>query len=365
MPRRSKGTRLYFRPAKKGRKPVYVIRDGQREFSTGTSDCDEAETRLKLYLLRKERGPEPVDPASLTVAQALVLYGEKRAGKVEDPARIGYAIAALDAFWGDLPVREITSDMCELYCEKRGVSHGTLRRELGCLKAAINFALPPGLARPAISMPERPPAKDRWLTRDEAARLLRAARRHPETRHLTRFILLKLYTGSRKTVLLRLKYMEHAGGGWVDLDRGFLYRKPRGSKTTKKRAPSVRIPKRLLAHLKRWRKTSASGWVVEYDGAGVASVKTAWKRVVKEAKLPGVTPHTLRHTAVTWAMQVGANEWEVCGFFGMSMRTLEETYAHHHPDFQANAVDAANRGGRRDRDPDPDPDRWSMSMRRT
>jgi integrase len=53
-----------------------------------------------------------------------------------------------------------------------------------------------------------------------------------------------------------------------------------------------------------------------------------------------VTRHTLRHTKVTWLMQAGVPIWEVAGFAGMSVRTLERVYGHHHPDHQEQAANA-------------------------
>ena len=47
------------------------------------------------------------------------------------------------------------------------------------------------------------------------------------------------------------------------------------------------------------------------------------------------TPHTLKHTAITWAMQAGVPLADAAGFFGTSIQTLEAVYLHHHPDFQA------------------------------
>jgi integrase len=45
---------------------------------------------------------------------------------------------------------------------------------------------------------------------------------------------------------------------------------------------------------------------VEWQGAGVKSVKNGFARAVEVAKLDlsdgNVTPHTLRHTAATWLM---------------------------------------------------------------
>ncbi|WP_227590643.1 CRISPR-associated helicase Cas3' [Cereibacter sphaeroides] len=86
----------------------------------------------------------------------------------------------------------------------------------------------------------------------------------------------------------------------------------------------------------------------------VADIKKAWAGAVvkaaelaakagREIDLSDTTPHVLRHTAITWAMQRGADMWEAGGFFGVSRETMEEVYAHHHPDHQASAVEAMER----------------------
>ena len=46
------------------------------------------------------------------------------------------------------------------------------------------------------------------------------------------------------------------------------------------------------------------------------------------------TPHTLRHTAATWLMQLGVDFWVASGYLGMTVATLTTVYGHHHPDFQ-------------------------------
>lgn len=161
------------------------------------------------------------------------------------------------------------------------------------------------MQKPRIWLLAKPAAKDVWLTRSEAARLIRAARRFPDTRHIVKFSLIGLYTGSRKSVILGLRYQEHAAGGWFYLKNGLMYRKAAGAVETYKRAPPIPVPSRLLAHLRRWEKTSKSGWVIEFRGCGVACVKNAWNTVKIEAKLPKATRHKLHHTAITWAMQAG------------------------------------------------------------
>ena len=283
----------------------------------------------------------------MTVSDVISRYGEEHAATTADPVRIGYAIDALDAWWGDLPVSKVSKATCKKYAAERGVSPGTVRRELGTLVAALNHCngtLISGV--PATWLPPRPPSRERWSTRDEAAKLIRAARADPRTRHLARFILIATYTASRKAVILGLKFRPHHAGGWVDTKNGVLYRRASKTTETRKRAPAVRIPPKLLAHLKRWER-EGSPWVVSYRGCGVASIKSAWATVRERAELEDVVPHTLRHTAITWAMQAGVERWAACGFFGISLEELERTYGHHHPDHQSSAVDAVNRGGRR------------------
>ncbi|MBV7408839.1 hypothetical protein [Maritimibacter sp. DP1N21-5] len=65
-----------------------------------------------------------------------------------------------------------------------------------------------------------------------------------------------------------------------------------------KQAPPVALPSLLHAHLNRWH-ANGSQWVVEIEGAGVVNIKNDWEAVRQRAGLPEVTPHTLRHTAIT------------------------------------------------------------------
>ena len=114
---------------------------------------------------------------------------------------------------------------------------------------------------------------------------------------------------------------------------------------TKKRQPPAPIPARLLAHMRRWHaKGIVTDRFVEWNGAPVASVKTALKTAVRLAGLTGrVTPHTFRHTAATWLMQNGVSMWRAAGFLGMSVETLDRVYGHHHPDYLSDAAEAIGR----------------------
>ena len=125
--------------------------------------------------------------------------------------------------------------------------------------------------------------------------------------------------------------------------------------------PFDSLPARLLTHLRRWRDKGISRQaVVEYEGKPVASVKKAFARAVADAEktafeiatkrgtappstLKDVSPHVLRHTAITWAMQGGADTYDASDFFGVTRELIERTYGHHHPDHQKGVADALTR----------------------
>src|SRR6185369_300373 len=117
----------------------------------------------------------------------------------------------------------------------------------------------------------------RFLTRPEAALLLAAAlgwdlhgKRHHNriNHHLARFILVAIYTGTRHDRIVRLQFVESLHNGWIDIEQGFLHRKGKAEPETNKRAPSVPIGDRLMAHMRRWHRHK-SRYVVEYGGLPV------------------------------------------------------------------------------------------------
>ena len=339
MPRPTKGARLYQRA-----NGVFEIRDGARRVSTGTRERGEAEQALAAYIASKDRPAGPRDPDQVTVAEVLDLYATERAPHVKDPARIADCIRALVPVLGPLPLSAITGEVCRRYGKARDRAPGTIRKELGTLAAAINHAHAEGYitGAPRVRLPTKPAPRDRWLTRDEAAKLIRAAYRNPKAKHLARFILVALYTGTRTDAILRLQYMPNMAGGRVDTDAGVLYRRATGEVESKKRAPAAPIPRPLLAHLRRWERLGARH-VVEVKGARVASLKTAWRTALKESGIAHATKHDLRHTAITWAMQNGADRWHASGYFGVTVDVLESVYGHHHPTHMQSAVEAMSR----------------------
>ncbi|MEZ5688730.1 MAG: site-specific integrase [Caenibius sp.] len=340
MPRPNRGPRLHW-IAERG--TFYIIwydRGAKRLRSTGTADRREAEKSLVAFIGASHRLSGKNEPQDILVTDALDHYGKYHAPTRADPARIGYAIDALISYWTGKTLADITPRTCAAYTKERGIAPGTARRELSTLTAAQSFLLREGLltsVTPA-TLPDKPEPKDRWITRQEAARLLWAARKggRQARLYLPLFILIALHTGARKEAILSLRWSQ------VDLQGGRINYAIPGRARTKKRRPHIPIPRRLMPHLKRaWiRRSDDNGTVLHLDGQPLQRIDKGFRAAVKRAGLEGVTPHTLRHTRGTWLAQAGVPLWEIAGFLGQDQETTARIYAHHHPDYMRAAMDA-------------------------
>lgn len=90
-------------------------------------------------------------------------------------------------------------------------------------------------------------------------------------RHVARYILVGIYTGSRNGDICNAAVMPTIGRGYVDLDSGIFKRKPDNKEATSKRQPTVPLPPRLLAHMRRWGRLGISKHsVIEWQGRPVS-----------------------------------------------------------------------------------------------
>jgi hypothetical protein len=192
---------------------------------------------------------------------------------------------------------DINGELCRAYARSRETQAGA-RRDLEELRAAINHHRQEGHCDRIVSvvLPDKSVPRETWMTRSQAAKLLWAAWRYREVqkghptwrqsrRHLTRFILVGLYTGTRAAAICGAALEPTEGKGWVDLDRGIFYRRPAGQRETKKRRPPVPLPQRLLAHMRRWER-SGQRYVVEWNGEPVKDVDKAFRALAHSMGLP-------------------------------------------------------------------------------
>jgi integrase len=364
MPRRGKGPRLWFQPGRRDRNGyidagVWTIRDGRikRRLGLGAgADQSALEDALAEYIRSKRKIPRERDrhPAEVMIADVLSIYAEDVAPRQGRLKEVAARLGKLLDFFGIKRLDQLNAKLCAAYVSARG-SISAARRELEDLRSAVRHHWKSGmcLALTPVVLPERSESRMRWLRRGEAARLVLAAHRYREIQkgfatgrrslsHVARFILVGLYTGTRAAAICGAALVPTPGKGWVDLEAGVFYRRSIGRRETKKRQTPIRIPPRLLCHLRRWVRLGISKrYVVEWNGKPVKRINKGFRSARRLAGLgEDVVPHALRHTCATWLAQRRVPIHEICGFLGMTRETFERVYGHHHPDFQASVVNA-------------------------
>ena len=247
------GQRAEIRPAGSSGKAAYIILDAGKHHSTGcfASEADRAERKLAEYIAskyqttRKER-----DLDDIYVADVLSIYVDDCGPRQRNRRKFDERIGRLNDFWGGKRLSEVNGESCRAYVRERG-NLGGARRDLEDLRAGINHHANEGLHRSIVrvTLPEKGLARDRWLTRSEAARLLWICWRHRELqvrhrgpdkgrrlptnryplRHLARFILIGLYTGTRAGAIASASPRRGEGRSFVDLERGIFYRLAEGA----------------------------------------------------------------------------------------------------------------------------------------
>jgi integrase len=383
LPRPPEPPRLHLRAAryrdgKIRTHSTWVILDSGKEISTGcrAEDRAGAEAALAAYIADKHSEPsrkKRQDIAEILIADVCAVYLRDKAPDHKRPEKTAERFVQLLEWWGDKVLEDINGRSCRDYvawrCSMprkasrphvtgnpaRMVTPAGARRELEDLRAAVTYHRREGYHREEVivTLPRRGAPRHRYLRRSELAKMLwiawqlreqavvvRGARKGQPVktpkrplRHLARFLLIGVYTGSRASAIAGAAFEPTPGHGWIDLKTGLFYRRDQAEIESSKRTPTILIPRRLLVHLRRWKRSNPEQrFVIEYRGRPVKEVNVGFKRIVGLAGLGAeVVPHTLRHTAATWLSQRGASMTDAAAFLGMSQAVYERVYRHHSP----------------------------------
>jgi len=318
--------------------------DGKRvRRSTETKDRKEAEAlehKWKLEVFRQEYWQE--EPCR-TFDELMLAYLKAERGKRSHRRDLDAARHLREHFSGCnlLTLRGV--NIREYIDARREIVKGsTINRELSLLSSAINYARREWeweIPNPVSGRkPKNGDGRVRWISRTEAAALLREARAVP---HLADFIRLALHTGCRKQELLGLEWNR------VNLNERLIVLEAEHTKAGKRRfVPLNQTARDALVSRMRFRAKfcPASGWVfARRNGNRIKDVKRSFKSACSRAKIEDFRIHDLRHTCAAWLVSASVPLTEVRDLLGHSTVKMTERYAHLAPDNVRAAVEKLDR----------------------
>lgn len=212
---------------------------------------------------------------------------------------------------------------------RKKVSAQTVNDALRTLKALYNHARKLGLYEGenpfvAVTHYKIPKAPPRFLSREEIARLLEAARTYSPDALI--YCALGLYAGFRRSEIAEARWE------WFDFDRRLVTLQGNERFTLKdKDARTLPLSKVLAEILEPYRQKSGyilrpkrkdSNWRYRVDH------RKSFNAVVKAADLSNVTTHTLRHTFGSTLASAGVSIYKIAKWMGHADVSTTQVYAH-------------------------------------
>lgn len=290
------------------------------QHSTGTSDRQKAEEyhdKLKASLWDQARlGIKP----SHTWNEAVVRYLTEKSHKVstaDDKTHLRW----VDRFLGGLQLARIDRDVLDRVWSARkaeGVSNATVNRTMEVVRAVLRMAAFEWewLDRvPKVRMLPEPKRRVRWITRDEAARLIATL-----PAHLAAMVRFSLETGLRRSNVTGLQWSQ------VDLVRRTAWIHADQAKARK----AIAVPLSAAAVVViREQIGKHDTHVFSYRGEPVRQVNTkAWRAALARVGITDFRWHDLRHTWASWHVQAGTPLHVLQELGGWECVEMVRKYAH-------------------------------------
>ena len=330
----------------------------------GVLTVDEARHEARKVLLSVAQGHDPsgarhTKRQEMTIAELIEHYGKTGADHLRERnrrmtlARLHHHVVPLIGTKriGDVRIGDVEQMMRDVGVgktakddkaghRKRIVVRGGLgaaTRAVRDLSAVFTFAIRQSLLifNPCVPVRKRPDQRrTRFLSLEELGRLGGAFRDlENEGVNPKAIAIMRLWalTGCRRDEIARLKWSE------IDFEFGCL--RLTASKTGRSTRPLAKAALDILAA-----QTKVEGSTYVFPGGDnvetfYQGTKLHWDRAIDRAKLPGVTPHTLRHTIGSASVSSGETLAMTGSLLGHVNQLSTSIYAHMQQDPARRAAD--------------------------
>ncbi len=308
---------------------------GRIRRSTGTTNKEQAQEyhdRLKAEIWKIQNlGRKP----RRTWEQAAVRWLKEKAHKASlDADRMH--LRWLDGHLRGMDLSAINREVLDRVIEARlseGVSNATVNRTMEVVRAILRKAANEWEwtdRAPAVRMLPEPKRRIRWLTQEEAERLIVEL---PE--HLAEMVRFSLATGLRKANVTELEWSQvnlQRRIAWIHADQA----KARKAIGIPLNAEAVLVLRRQMGEHPRF--------VFTHRGKPVRNVNTkAWKAALRRVGIADFRWHDLRHTWASWHAQAGTPPNVLQELGGWESADMVRRYAHLAPDHLAEFAERLSR----------------------
>ena len=300
--------------------PVWYVvwSEGRRTCRISAKTTDKV---IAQAFLQRFEAIQNAPPEEFTVSDLCDAYlAERVEFGVKYPKAIENSLKHIKAEIGLLPPSMISRATIRGYIARRSklVMGSTISKELRFLRQANKFGVREGWMKdePSFAIPGESAPRQRFLTRDEFARIYFQA----SPLHLRTYLGLAIDTLARGKHILALTWDR------VDFERRIIWYKPHDP-NSKKRTQAAPMSGRLETLLRKAQEASLSPYVIEWNGKRVKSVRKAYGRAVSLSGVTEAHKHDLRRTGASWAIQAGESFDRVATLLGDSVEMTEKTYA--------------------------------------
>lgn len=312
-----------------------------KRVSLRTSDFEQAKQILTDWFVLQHSKPKE-EAIEKSLAEVFARFYEQHGKSLKSASDVNRTLNYWLEFHTVATVAEAASQQRQLAFREwlrseKKLSQSSVRRALLVGKSALNWAWKQGeMAHvPYIPLVAQPPSapKGRPLEVNEVATLLRCT----NSQHIRVLICVMLGTACRTGAAIELTCAQ------IDCERDLIFLNPEGRVQTKKHRPTVKLPAQLKPYLQHHKWMNSDGPVVTYKGLPVNSIKTSWRKLVKNSGLSGnVQTYSFRHTMARWLRMSSVPAWEVAAQLGHKSKEFSTTeiYAPFDPSYLSQAVAA-------------------------
>lgn len=335
-----------------------------KEYTVHGDTITETQKKMRELLYQLENGIAYITADKMTLAEWLDTWNEEYHQKAvktttynDNLSKIKHIKESL----GSIKLKALRQDHIQKYAnelQEQGKKPGTIKRYIGLLHTALSQAVKNRIiqSNPAagISCPKEDKAARAVLNREQQ----RLFTKYAKESYLYNAFMLMLRTGLRSGELRGLKY-EH-----IDKKAGLLHIVNNlqyvGKKTYKNQSPKSKMSIRdipltrdileIIQAQKAQPLTNIQGYIFtnHTDGSSLktATLRDEIKRILKKIRadgyeMPDITPHSLRHTFATRAIEAGMQPQVLKTILGHSSLAMTmDLYSHVLPDTKREAMES-------------------------